>query len=319
MRRIVTYLFTVFIFLLVSCSDNQGINNPPLQNPGYGQKGYDQQSDRRSQMQQPAGIILTAAQQSKGANYNPALQPQQGRYFKWTAPAGWRVSESNAGVTLTSPDGRYSAMLASLMRSRGNRTPKDFLQLVFTNVPDYKNARIISIKNLPSQHMSYQVWNFIEAEVSFTDKGLPVVGLYKAGVANYYNMNDSMIVGFRAATKDYEQAKSFMPTIAKSIVLTNANEAFGNNTLVRPKNNPNTAHDSIIEAGENKNKSQDKSMQKWSNAMRGSEPTYDPTTGQRYTSQHSSWDAARGGYVNPNRPTELLSCGTPENPQPCGR
>ncbi len=210
-------------------------------------------------------------------------------------------------------------MLASLMRSRGNRTPKDFLQLVFTNVPDYKNARIISIKNLPSQHMSYQVWNFIEAEVSFTDKGLPVVGLYKAGVANYYNMNDSMIVGFRAATKDYEQAKSFMPTITKSIVLTNANEAFGNNTLVRPKNNPNTAHDSIIEAGENKNKSQDKSMQKWSNAMRGSEPTYDPTTGQRYTSQHSSWDAARGGYVNPNRPTELLSCGTPENPQPCGR
>jgi hypothetical protein len=319
MRRIVTYLFTIFTLFLVSCSDNQGINNPPLQNPGSGQKGYVQQNDQGNQMPKPVAIDYKAAQQPKAINHNAALQPQQGRYFKWSAPAGWRVSESNSGVTLTSPDGRYSAMLASLMRSRGNRTPKDFLQLVFTDVPDYKNARIISIKNLPRQRMSYQVWNFIEAEVSFTDKGLPVVGLYKAGVANYYNMNDSLIVGFRAATKDYEQAKSFMPTIAKSIVLTNANDAFGNNTLVRPKNNPNTAHDSIIEAGQNKSKSQDKSMQKWSNAMRGSEPTYDPTTGQRYASQHSSWDAARGGYVNPNRPTELLNCGTPDNPQPCGR
>ena len=50
------------------------------------------------------------------------LQPHQGRYFKWAAPAGWRVSESNAGVTLMSPDGRFAASLASLMRSRGTRT-----------------------------------------------------------------------------------------------------------------------------------------------------------------------------------------------------
>jgi hypothetical protein len=32
-----------------------------------------------------------------------SLQPQQGRYFRWAAPPGWRVSETNAGVTLTSP------------------------------------------------------------------------------------------------------------------------------------------------------------------------------------------------------------------------
>jgi hypothetical protein len=306
MSKVFINLFVVSALFLIACSDNQGYNNPSMQKPGYGQQGSGQHGYQVQQMQQPMEN-----------NYTEALQPQQGRYFKWTAPAGWRASESNSGVTLTSPDGRFSASLAAVMRSRGKRTPKDFLAFVFNTVPDYKNARIISIRNLPNERMSYQVWNFIEAEVSFTDKGLPVIGQYKVGVANYYNMNDGLIAGFRAATPDYQQAKSFMPMIAKSIVLTNANSAFGNNTLVRPKNNPNTAHDSIVQAGLNKNKSQDRYMQKWSNAMRGNQPTYDPATGQRYSSQHSSWNATRGGYVNPNRPTELLNCGTPDNPQPC--
>jgi hypothetical protein len=165
--------------------------------------------------------------------------------------------------------------------------------------------------------VGYQVWNYIEAEVSYADKGLPVTGNFKVGVSNNYGQNDAVIVGFRAANQDYQQAKSFLPVIAKSIVLTNGNSAFGNNTIKNPKNNPNTAHDSIIAAGQYKNKAQDRSNQNWSNSMRGSQPTYDPATGQTYTSQHSAWNAAKGGYVNPNRPTELLNCGTPANPQPC--
>jgi hypothetical protein len=299
-RKIVISLLTISLFFVIACSDQQAM--APVQKSGYGPapQGYGQKT-----------------RQVSGNGFSGSLQPHQGRYFKWTAPAGWRVSETNSGVTLTSPDGHYSASLAALMRSRGNRSPKDFLAFIFKSVPDYKNAKVISTRNLPNQRTPNQVWNFIEAEVSYTDRGLPVTGIYKVGVANYYNMNDAMIVGFRAANQDYPQAKSFMPMIAKSIVLTNANMAFGNNTLISPKNNPNTAHDSIVKAGQYRNQVQDKSMQKWSNAMRGNEPTYDPATGQRYSSQHGSWDAARGGYVNPNRTTELLNCGTPENPQPC--
>ena len=299
MRKMAISFCMVLLLFLFSCSENQGTKNPQAQNSGN-QSG--------PQMRRTAGN-----------DFSGSLQPQQGRSFRWVVPTGWKVSETNSGVTLTSPDGRYSASLAGVMRSRGNRAPKDFLSFVFKNVPDYRNAKILSIRNLPSERMSYQVWHFVEAEVSFTDKGLPVIGIYKVGVANYYHMNDAMIVGFRAANQDYQQAKSFMPAIAKSIVLTNANTAFGNNALISPKNNPNTAHDSIVKAGQYRNKAQDKSMQKWSNSMRGNEPTVDPVTGQRYSSQHGSWDTARGGYVNPSRPTELLNCGTPDNPQPCGR
>ncbi len=328
MRKITIVVCSVSFFFLTSCSDNQGMNNQPSQNPGYGQQGYAQQGYQGQQMQQQGysqqgypqqGYQGQQMQQPMMNNYNAALQPQQGRYFRWSAPAGWKVSETNAGVTLLSPDGRFGASLSGVMRSRGSRAPKDFLSWVFNHVPDYKNARVISIRNLPSERNAYQVWNFIEAEVSFTDKGLPVIGTFKVGTANQYRMNDALIIGYRAATPDYQQARPLLSAISKSIVLTNASTAFGNNTIISPKNNPNTGHDSIVKAGQNKNQSGDRSMQNWANAMRGNQPTYDPATGQRYSSQHSSWDATRGGYVNPNRRTELLNCGTPENPQPCGR
>ena len=144
------------------------------------------------------------------------LQPHQGRYFRWAAPPGWRFSETDAGVTLTSPDGQLSASLAMLLRSQGSRTPQGFLSWIFSQVPGYRNCRVLAVRNLPNQRMSYQVWQFIEASVSFLDNGLPVTGVYKVGVANYYGMNDAMIVGYRAANPMFQQTRSFMTACAES-------------------------------------------------------------------------------------------------------
>ncbi len=226
----------------------------------------------------PSGAATTAG---TTANYSASsLQPQQGKYFRWAAPSDWRVSETNAGVTLTSPDGIYSASLALLLRSRGTTTPEAFLRWVFAHVPGYSDARIISVKNLPSERMSYQVWQFIEATVSYTDKGLPVTGVFKVGVANYAGMNDAMISGYRAADADFQKAQSFMPRIAHSIILFNAAEASGNNTLVRPKNNP-LDNSAVIQAGQNRQKAVDEAMRKDTNARRGTVDLYDPSTSEK--------------------------------------
>ena len=224
--------------------------------------------------------VLHAASPAHADHSTALLQPQQGKYFKWAAPAGWRVSETNAGVTLTSPDGVYSASLAMLLRSRGTKTPEVFLQWVFTHVPGYRDAKIVSTKKLPNEHMSYQVWQFIESTVSFKDNGLPVTGLYKVGVANYAGLNDAMIVGFRSADKNFQEARSFMPQIARSIVLTNAAEASGNNTLIRPKNNP-LDNSAVIQAGQNRQKAVDEAMRKDANTRRGTVDLYDPSTGEK--------------------------------------
>ncbi len=245
-----------------------------------------------------------------------ALQPQHGRYWSWTAPANWRHSESIAGVTLVSPDGRYTVALVGLMRSQGQNAPQTFLARALGMA--YQNVRINQVRNLPRQQLGYQTWDWVEAEVTASEKnGSPLKGSWKSGVSNYYNLNDSLVVGYWAPPAEYEKMRSSLEPIAASIKLSNPGEAFGNNQLISPRNNPNTAAEGIAQSWKDKNKAQDKSAQNWSNATRGAEPTFDPATGTRYSTPHSAWDGARGGYVNPRDPSQLLQCGTPENPQPC--
>jgi hypothetical protein len=141
------------------------------------------------------------------------------------------------------------------------------------------NMRIISTRQLPPQRMSYQTWQFIEAALSYLSRGMPVRAVIKSGVANYYGMNDAMIVGYQAAENDFASAQSFMPIIAKSIVLTNAAGANGNDTIIRPKNNPldNTA---TIKSWENRQRGVDEAMRNDANARRGTVDLYDPSTGE---------------------------------------
>ena len=248
----------------------------------------------------------TAGATSQERYVGPSLQTHQGKYFKWSMPQGWHVSETNSGVTLTSPDGKYSALLAGLMRSRGTTTPQAFLQRMFSLVPSFRNTRILSVRNLPSQRMSYQVWQFIEAKVSYTDNGLPVTGVYKAGVANYYGMNDAILVGYRATNAEFQQAQSFMPVIAKNIILTNGSGAFGNNTIVQPKNNP-LDNSGIIKSGQYRDGVREHASEAWREGMMGTEPTIDPKTGKTRNTPLGDYNPARGGYVNPERPGELLA------------
>ncbi len=238
-----------------------------------------------------------------------ALQPQQGHYFRWMAPPDWRARESNAGVTLMSPDNRFNASLAMIMRSRGSRTPEQFLRWLFAQVPTVRDVRVLSVKNLPSERLSFQVWQFIEAKVAYIEDRLPVTGLYKAGVANYSGMNDAMIVGYRVVTAELPNAPAYLPQIARSIVLTNAAEASGNNTLIRPKNNP-LDNSAILEAGRNRQKGIDEAMRKDANARRGTVDLVDPATGERMNvpTQHTEYYWRKPGS------TEIVGTNSPNPP-----
>jgi hypothetical protein len=138
--------------------------------------------------------------------------------------------------------------------------------------------------------MSYQTWQFIEATVSFTVKGMPMTAVIKSGVANYGGMNDAMVVGYQAANSEFENARSFMPKIAKSIVLTNAAQANGNDTIIHPKNHP-LDNTPTIKAWENRQRGVDQAMRNDANARRGTVDLYDPATGDKLNawSQHTNY------------------------------
>ena len=93
--------------------------------------------------------------------------------------------------------------------------------------------------------------------------------------------------------------------IAKSITLTNAAEANGNNTIIHPKNNP-LDNSGIIQAGQNRDRAREHASEGWREGTMGSETTIDPKTGTQRNTPLGDWNGARGGYVNPDRPDELL-------------
>jgi hypothetical protein len=236
------------------------------------------------------------------------LQQQQGQYFRWSSPPDWRASESNAGVTLTSPDGKYSAFLATLLRSRGSRSPVDFLRWMLS-VAGYSDVRFISTRQLPPQRMSYQEWHFVEVTLSCSFRNMPTTAVIKSGVANYYGMNDAMVVGYQAASNDFERARSFMPQIARSIILTNAAEANGNNTLIRPKNNP-LDNSATIKSWENRQRGTSEASRNDANARRGTVDLYDPSTGQTI----NAWSQNKSYYWRKPGSNEVVGTDTSNAP-----
>ena len=82
-------------------------------------------------------------------------------------------------------------------------------------------------------------------------------------------------------------------------------EANGNNTIIRPKNNP-LDNSGLIQAGKNRDRVREHASEGWREGMMGTEPTIDPKTGKQRNTPLGNYNAARGGYVNPERPNELL-------------
>lgn len=174
------------------------------------------------------------------AQGRPYLEYYQGRYFGWSAPSGWRHSESTNGVTLSSPDGGQKAMYALLLRSRGSSDPQNFLLWMMSRIPGCKNIKVVAYRKLPDQRSGIPNtrWKVMEMDMSYSDNGVPQTAKMTCGVNNYYGMYDAMIVGYQAAVNTWPAAKLYLPAVARSIKITNTREVAGNNTLIPVRNNP---------------------------------------------------------------------------------
>ena len=235
----------------------------------------------------------------------PPLQGNQGRYFRWSAPSGWRVSETTNGVTLTAPDGKTKAMYALLLRSRGMMEPQNFLMTMFPRIPGYSNIRVLSTKRLPDQPSGIRgtVWKVVESEISFTDGGVPANGTFTCGVNAYYGMYDSSIVGYQAPAQIWPKSRLFLPMIARSIVITNFQQIAGNDKLIPVRNNP-LDNSALIESWKQKGISETRISQARREGTMGYERMKDPTTGRIHEMPLEAYDATKGGYHSPDFPRD---------------
>ena len=240
-----------------------------------------------------------------GQMARPVLQVQQGQYFRWSAPAGWKHSESTNGVTLTAPDGRTKVMYAILLGSRGYMDPRNFLLSMMSRVPGIGGMRVAATRNLPNQPSGVpgSVWKVVEIDLSCTDNGRPVNGTFTSGINAYYGTYDAMILGYQAPPEEWPRAKLFLPVMAKAITITNFRQVAGRDTLIPVKNNP-LDNSGLIESWKQKGLSEQRISQAQREGTMGYERMKDPTTGKIHEMPLEAYDATKGGYHSPDFPRD---------------
>jgi len=233
----------------------------------------------------------------------PPLEIQQGRYFRWSIPKGWTATETTNGVDLYAPDGRTFVSSALLQGAFGRMTPRDFLTMALRQVNP--SARIEGSKRLPSQPGIWGPWQLEEFELAAVFKGTPVRMRSMVGLSAGYGRYSATMNLYQAPVTSWERDKLWLPAVAQSIVVTNARQVAGQDTVRLPRNNP-LDNSGLIESWRQKRMSEDRISQGRREGTMGYTRLEDPSTGRRYEMPLEAYDGTVGGYRNPKRPTELL-------------
>lgn len=233
----------------------------------------------------------------------PPLEIHQGRYFRWAAPKGWTAKETTNGVDLFAPDGKTFASSALLHGSFGRMTPRDFLIMAMRQVNP--SARIEGSRVLPSQPGIWGPWQLEDFALAGNYKGTPVRMRATVGLSAGYGRYSATMNLYQAPATSWERDKLWLPAVAQSIVVTNARQVAGQDSVMLPRNNP-LDNSGLIESWRQKRLSEDRISQGRREGTMGYTRLEDPSTGQRYEMPLEAYDGTAGGYRNPKRPTELL-------------
>jgi hypothetical protein len=233
----------------------------------------------------------------------PALKTQQGQYFRWAAPQGWSVKETSSGVDLFAPDGKTFVSSALLHGSFGRMTPRDFLVMTMRQVNP--SAQIERSSPLPSQPGIWGPWQLEDFLLTAVHKGTPVRMRATVGLSAGYGRFSATMSLYQAPTKNWDHDKLWLPAVAQSIVVTNARQVAGQDSVRLPRNNP-LDNSGLIESWRQKRLSEDRISQGQREGTMGYTRLEDPNTGLRYEMPLEAYDGRVGGYRNPRSPTELL-------------
>ncbi|MBI1906061.1 MAG: hypothetical protein HYS20_07435 [Rhodocyclales bacterium] len=233
----------------------------------------------------------------------PPLEIRQGRYFRWASPQGWKAKETTNGVDLFSPDGITFVSSALLHGSFGHMTPRDFLVMTMRQVNP--SARISGSTALPSQPGIWGPWQLEDFDLAGVHKGSPVHMHATVGLSAGYGRYSVAMSLYQAPVTSWQHDKLWLPTVAQSIVVTNARQVAGQDSVMLPRNNP-LDNSGLIESWRQKGLSEDRISQGRREGTMGYTRLEDPDTGQRYEMPFEAYDGGVGGYRNPTRPTELL-------------
>jgi hypothetical protein len=251
-------------------------------------------------------------QQQQAPAQQPAVQQVQGRIFTYPIPQGWHlVNETTNEVFITAPDNSMTIGFTGLERFQvGNSV--QFIQKV-AQLYGSQNLQILSANRLPMQNC-----DAIEAIVSYTNGGQPLKAWVRVVVVQQNGFGNGYLLCAAAKPERFDGVVNALRPLCDRIQVTNATLAFDRQRAMQIQqqsfassgaslNHP--MDDTVMKGWEERNKVMDNISARRSDVMLDSYRSTDQQTGTVYYHRQDAYDPTRGGVVNPERPTELL---TPE-------
>ena len=237
----------------------------------------------------------------------PQTSMQTGRYFTYAAPTGWTVNEATNGVDLTSPDANEGINFFGLEGSPGASTPRRFIERM-VQAAGLRGFTITETVNRPVQN------GFETAEFLFSytdDKGRPCSAWAWSAVNNALGRNNAYGELAWATTDRWTSEQQFLVASARLVSVSNPQQAFQRDQLVRMRvpvgpgsaggfNHPNTF------TPYNNSAAMNRISDRNARARRDDTPLVDPSTGRTYHGTSDTYNYVKGGWVNPQNPTQLL-------------
>jgi hypothetical protein len=292
-------LMALTVFVAWGCSHSTSGGAPPA--AGGGSAGV------------ATGTVEPApAAPSKPPFTRPTLDVQQGKYFTYSMPAGWKATETANGVDMTSPDGKLIASSVLLTGTPGSATPWSFVQTVLAQI-GMTNVKQLHTRDLPPQKSGYPGidWTIQEIEVACNDKsGSPRHASFTCGICNAYGSYSAILQTFSTPEGEYDQGKTWLPLLVEGVRVIDASKVAYQDHLIPPQNHP-LDNSALMASWEARRKSQDHIAQQQHETTMGYERMVSPINGSHYNMPFERFDGTMGGYRDPADRNQILKHAPP--------
>ncbi len=235
----------------------------------------------------------------------PPLVRQQGRYFAWSMPKGWKFNETANGVDIYAPDETAGAGVAVVFNYPGSTTPEQVIDRV-NELAGIADAKVVSEKRLPDVMGFGNIpWKLAERDFKYTYGRLRARRKATAGVQSYGNGFHAAMGYYACEARRWDDDSTWLIAIVNSIVVTNPRQLANLDKVTLPKNNP-MDHEALRGYWKEKGLSEDRIFQGQREGMMGYEEMESRDTGTVYQMPLETYDATKGGYHNPDNWDEIL-------------
>jgi len=278
-----------------------------------------------------AKVVQEPAKETVKAEVTRSMGVQNGRFFRFAVPEGWRVQEEGQfAVVLFAPDNGALTVMTGNSGVPANYVPGQFLQdkLLQMKPSDLRFGPAAMARPMAGCSTAWEI------EYSYAFNGEPCRGIAKVSVAPSYDMCTMVVTYAASKASQWSGYASWLPAVAEQVAALNG-AAFGARGVMQQN------LENSINLGEQARQNREWSAKTWAEVNRGKAESQDRNNAQfrenlgavqSWTNPYDSakvelpttyshyWVNRQGRIVGTNNPSEDPNAGSTDqwsrmNPQ----